>query len=321
MKSPLKGHKDNENAAPARRTGGLRSTNRSRAQPRASTPPSAKRMTIEELAARTGLTVRHLRELQTKNVLEPPELEGRKGFYNERHEARVALVRRLQDRGYSLVAIADLVSRWREGAGTGAVFGLEDAIQQSPPEEHDRELSDAEVRALIPEFAGDPSLTERAIAANLVRRQGDGLVAPSAQLLELGRLFLDSGMSVDGMFLQFNELRADCQRLAQRFRENFMREIFAPMQAAGLPADRLAELSRAIVTLRPAAVRAVTLLMTQAMYGTTTPVASAPVPQASTRSSRAEPRASRSQAKPARPKGSRGAEKRASHTPRGTGVR
>jgi DNA-binding transcriptional MocR family regulator len=36
-------------------------------------------------------------------------------------------------------------------------------------------------------------------------------------------------MSVDAMLLQFEDLRTDCQRLAQRFRENFMREIFAPI--------------------------------------------------------------------------------------------
>jgi DNA-binding transcriptional MerR regulator len=227
-------------------------------------------MTIEQLAARTGLTVRHLRELQSKNVLDPPELEGRKGFYNERHEARVALVRRLQDRGYSLVAIADVVARWEEDAGSPAVVKLEDAIQQRP-DAPDRALSDAEVRALFPEFLNDPGIVQRAIEANLVRREGENFVAPSGQLLELGRLFLDAGMSVDAMLDQFSDLRADCLRVAQRFRENFMREIFQPMQAAGLPAERLAELSQALVTLRPAAVKAVTLLMTQAMYGTTLP--------------------------------------------------
>jgi DNA-binding transcriptional MerR regulator len=264
-------------------------------------------MTIEELAARTGLTVRHLRELQSKNVLDPPELEGRKGFYSERHEARVALVRRLQDRGYSLVAIADVVTRWQEDAGNRAVLGLEDAIQQKP-EALDRELSDAELRALYPEFADNPEVIERAIAANLVRREHDGLVAPSAQLLELGRLFLDAGMSLDATFEQFVELRADCQRLAQRFRENFVREIFQPMQAAGLPAERLAELSRAIVTLRPAAVRVVSLLMTEAMYGTThaqvaplSPPAQpvpAPRPAVAAEPSKRKPRAGANSARP-----------------------
>src|SRR5262252_7842526 len=86
-------------------------------------PPRA-RMPIEELSRKTGVTVRNLRAMQARSLLEPPELVGRKGFYTERHEARVLLVLKLQSRGFSLAAIQALIKGWEEGSGILEVMGL-----------------------------------------------------------------------------------------------------------------------------------------------------------------------------------------------------
>src|SRR5687768_5119966 len=89
---------------------------------------SAAGMPIEELSRRTGVTVRNLRELQRRALVDPPLLEGRKGRYTERHVARVTLVRTLQDRGYSLASIADLLTRWKGSLGALGMMNVEDAV-------------------------------------------------------------------------------------------------------------------------------------------------------------------------------------------------
>ena len=47
------------------------------------------KMTIRELAKRTGMTIRNIRAHQTRGLLPPPEVQGRTGYYNEDHIARI----------------------------------------------------------------------------------------------------------------------------------------------------------------------------------------------------------------------------------------
>ncbi|MBS1894176.1 MAG: MerR family transcriptional regulator, partial [Actinobacteria bacterium] len=62
-------------------------------------------MTIGELAQRTGMTIRNIRAHQTRGLLPPPEVQGRTGYYNEEHVARIELTREMQAEGLNLEAI------------------------------------------------------------------------------------------------------------------------------------------------------------------------------------------------------------------------
>ncbi|HEU4598549.1 MAG TPA: helix-turn-helix domain-containing protein, partial [Solirubrobacterales bacterium] len=65
----------------------------------------AGKMTIGELARRTGMTIRNIRAHQTRGLLPPPEVHGRTGYYNEEHVARIELTREMQAEGLNLEAI------------------------------------------------------------------------------------------------------------------------------------------------------------------------------------------------------------------------
>jgi DNA-binding transcriptional MerR regulator len=71
----------------------------------------SRRMTIEELAAASGMTVRNVREHQTRGLVPPPALVGRKGYYDDRHLARLQLIRQLQDEGLNLQAVGWLLEQ------------------------------------------------------------------------------------------------------------------------------------------------------------------------------------------------------------------
>src|SRR4051794_26447593 len=66
--------------------------------------------TIEQLAARSGLTVRNIRSHVTRGLLPPAHLKGRTGYYGPEHVARLQLVTGLQQQGFNLAAIHKLVS-------------------------------------------------------------------------------------------------------------------------------------------------------------------------------------------------------------------
>ena len=67
---------------------------------------AAAHLTVEELAAATGVTVRNIRAYQTANLLEPPVLQGRLALYGRRHQTRLELIRELRALGFGR---ADLV--------------------------------------------------------------------------------------------------------------------------------------------------------------------------------------------------------------------
>ena len=53
-------------------------------------------LTLEELTARVGMSVRNVRFYTTKGLVPPPIRQGRSGYYSDDHVARLELVRELQ---------------------------------------------------------------------------------------------------------------------------------------------------------------------------------------------------------------------------------
>ena len=79
---------------------------------RASTDPAdgaADELTIDELAAAVGMTVRNVRAHQARGLLAPPRLRGRVGYYGPSHRRRLEQIRAMQDEGLNLAAIAKLL--------------------------------------------------------------------------------------------------------------------------------------------------------------------------------------------------------------------
>ena len=67
------------------------------------------RLTIGELAAAAGMTVRNVRNHQARGLLAPPSLVARTGYYGTEHLERLKLIRAMQAEGFNLEAIACLL--------------------------------------------------------------------------------------------------------------------------------------------------------------------------------------------------------------------
>jgi DNA-binding transcriptional MerR regulator len=73
-------------------------------------------MTVEDLAARTGVSVRNIRAYQTAGLMPPPRLQGRLGLYDHEHQGKLELIRDLRQQGFRLDAIKDMLENTPEGA-------------------------------------------------------------------------------------------------------------------------------------------------------------------------------------------------------------
>ncbi|MBZ9638927.1 MerR family transcriptional regulator [Streptomyces sp. PSKA30] len=177
-------------------------------------------LTIDELAARAGVTVRTVRFYGTKGLLPPPVIGPRRvGHYGREHLARLALIEELQHQGMTLAAI-------------------ERYLQQLPPDltAHDLAIH----RAVVASWA--PDVVETVTRAELERRAGRalgdedverlaamGVVAPAdgmyridSGLLRLGVQLLDVPLSQEAILAARTALiehsRAAAHELSQLLR-------------------------------------------------------------------------------------------------------
>ncbi|HEX3566095.1 MAG TPA: MerR family transcriptional regulator [Acidimicrobiales bacterium] len=67
-------------------------------------------MRVEDLSARAGVSVDTIRYYQSKGLLPAPRRQGRVAWYDDDHVDRIARVRSLQSRGFTLATIVRLVN-------------------------------------------------------------------------------------------------------------------------------------------------------------------------------------------------------------------
>ena len=160
-----------------------------------STDDTEQTWSVDELAARADLPVRTIREYQTIGLLPPPERRGRHGRYRSSHLSRLALIGRLQRRGYSLAGIRDLLGSWRDGADLGEILGL-DPDQLVHVDEPGAPATLDQLAAVLPQLV--PDRLADVVEVGLVDACGpDRYCVPSPSLLQLSADALAAGYSPD----------------------------------------------------------------------------------------------------------------------------
>src|SRR5207342_446048 len=83
-------------------------------------------LTVEQLAYETGMSVRNIRNHQSRGLLPPPEVRARTGYYGPDHVARLRLIQEMQAEGFKLSAISRLIGE--HGADADRFVGLRQAV-------------------------------------------------------------------------------------------------------------------------------------------------------------------------------------------------
>lgn len=86
------------------------------AEPHLASAAGAPDMTVDALAARTGVSVRNIRAYQTAGLMPPPRLQGRVAFYDAEHQGKLELIRDLRQQGFRLEAIRAMLLDTPDGA-------------------------------------------------------------------------------------------------------------------------------------------------------------------------------------------------------------
>lgn len=213
--------------------------------------------TIDELARLAGTNVRNVRSYQQKGLVAAPRRRGRAGVYDDAHLARVRLIGRLLDRGYSLSNIAEMLEAVEKGYGLGDLIGLERAITSPWSHEAPVMLDAAELVGALGTLPEPEALVE-AQRLGLVRPEGDKFRVSSPRLLEVGAELVRAGIPLRLVLRHLVELREDMERVARRFVTLVDDAVFRVYGDDRLPPpEELPRLSELVRRLRPLAQKAV----------------------------------------------------------------
>jgi DNA-binding transcriptional MerR regulator len=210
-------------------------------------------MTVEQLAYETGMSVRNIRNHQSRGLLPPPEVRARTGYYGPAHVARLRLIQEMQAEGFKLSAISRLIGE--HGADADRFVGLRQAVTAPFADEAPEVLTREE---LIERFeVEDERLLAKARRLGLLVDLGDERYeAPSPALLQAAEDVLRMGIGLPAALAAIEKLNRNSHSAARTFVNLFLEELWKPFDAAGRPNEDWPRIIESIERLRPLAVDA-----------------------------------------------------------------
>lgn len=213
----------------------------------------AAELTIDELAQRTGVSVRNIRAHQSRGLLPPPEVRARTGYYGPEHVVRLELIKEMQADGFNLRAIERLLET---SDSTEELLSFKRALT-APFETEEPELIDRD--ELAARFGTlDAKVIARAERLGVLTPLGDDRwEVPSPTLLRHGEEIARLGVPVDSALKVLEQLVRHSEAMADAFVRLFVDEVLKPFERAGRPPDQLPRVRQALDGLRPLAAEAV----------------------------------------------------------------
>ena len=212
---------------------------------------------VDDLARAAGTTARNVRLYQERGLLRPPRLARRVCWYDDTHLARLRLITRLLDRGFSLANIAELVRTWESGRDLSSVLGIEQVLTVPWNDEDPQPVS---LSALRDAFGRDFGATEadRLVEIGLLQRHGRRYVVPSPALLGVARELVNVGLPLAAVMALAETLVEHLAAIARSFvvttAEALNPDVTNPARLSSEDVDRMADLA---ARLRPLAAVAV----------------------------------------------------------------
>lgn len=208
-------------------------------------------LTIDQLALRSGMTVRNIRAHQSRGLLPAPNVKGRIGYYDERHVARLELIQQLQTGGFNLTAIQRLVERAEQ---TGDAIGNLRNLVLTP---FAHEQSEVMTREELGGQLGaeiDARLIKKGIELGFVMPlDGDRYEVLSPTILRAAVQCIQLGVPLDMLMGVLKAVNVHSRAIADAFTKMVDEGIVRPVERDGLPPESFPVVMAAIEALRPLA--------------------------------------------------------------------
>jgi DNA-binding transcriptional MerR regulator len=212
-------------------------------------------LTIEQLAAETGMTVRNIRSHRARGLLPAPEVRDRVGYYGPEHLDRLRMIQELQTDGFNLKGIERLLSQNLGPAEQFLSFkrALDEFDREQPETFTREELADR----FGTEIDGADGALKRAIDAGALVPVGDErFEAPFPSLLDAAEGVVATGVPLDHALVVIAKVQSRCKSVSHEFVKLFLDDIWKPFEEEGYPEQRWPEVRAALDQLRPLSLQA-----------------------------------------------------------------
>ena len=224
--------------------------------------PERGELTVEQLAFETGMSVRNIRNHQSRGLLQPPEVRARTGYYGDQHVARLRLIQEMQAEGYNLKAIERLIGE--HGASADQFIEIRRVVSAPSEGEAPQVLTAEEIEERV--GPADPKLLAKSVKLGILVPLGDGrFEVPSPGVLRAAEEVIARGVSLDAALAAIERVNRNAHSVSKTFVKLFLEEVWGPFEAAGRPDDRWPEITESIERLRPLASETLLALFRQAM--------------------------------------------------------
>jgi DNA-binding transcriptional MerR regulator len=224
--------------------------------------PEAGQLTVEQLANETGMSVRNIRNHQSRGLLPPPEVRARVGYYGDEHVVRLRLIQEMQAQGFKLNAIKRLIGE--HGRSVDQFVGLKRAVTAPFETESPEVLTLAE----LADRFGDVNEKDVAKAQKLglLVPVGNGLFeAPSPTLLRAAEEVIGRGVPLAAALGVIEKVKRSSETTAKAFVQLFLDEVWKAFDDEGQPGEHWPEVTETIERLRPLASEVVLAMFKQTM--------------------------------------------------------
>jgi DNA-binding transcriptional MerR regulator len=224
----------------------------------APSPPGEPTLSLQQLSDRSGLPARTIRWYQSEGLLPKPGKQGRDAVYRGEHLERLALIAELRDRGLTLVAIRDLVTRERPAATVAEWLGVDATLTAPWSDDRPRVVDRDELMAMI-EGRRAGLLAELQDAEYVKVVDATTWLVPSPTLLDLALQLHDAGVDVE----LGGQLRDLLRRRLAKVVDDAVK-LLVERTGAGFAGNATPEeLATAVGALRPVARETTSLILAQ----------------------------------------------------------
>jgi DNA-binding transcriptional MerR regulator len=224
-------------------------------------------LTVEQLAAESGMSVRNIRAHQARGLLPPPEVRQRVGYYGPGHLTRLKLISQLQADGFNLKGIERLLEG-ASGEASEAIMSFRRAVTEPFESERPQIYTLSELRERFGDQA-TPLLLRRAIKLELVSPVGPAsFEVASPRLLEIAAEMIDRGVAPEALLDVVDVMKRSSGYVAEAFTHLFVTSVWKPFEERGRPEEEWPNVVDSIERMRPVATQALEAMFQMTMSKT-----------------------------------------------------
>jgi DNA-binding transcriptional MerR regulator len=214
---------------------------------------AANSLTIEELAAESGMTVRNIRSHRARGLLPPPEVRDRVGYYGPEHVRRLRMILELQSEGFNLKGIERLLEQ--TPGPTEQFLSFKRSLGASFETEEPQAFSAEELGERFGDEDGD-ALKQGIESGALVPIGDDRFEARVPSLLDAAEGVINQGVPLNHALAVLSKVQDRCRSVAREFVRLFLEDVWKPFEEAGYPEEQWPEVRASLDQLRPLSAQA-----------------------------------------------------------------